>query len=140
MTSEFIPVTSEAAQTMVQQIMIVVDKLDCSYNNPGPKVKDAMLKWAKKLKPKTNDQIRTEQDITQFKEHWLHYVLYNKDVANDSNCINSFEKLGINSHGSVGEMKDFEAKHFTFSPYANTAKTRIGTEKVIWTAEIENKV
>ena len=113
MTSEFIPVTSEAAQTMVQQIMIVVDKLDCSYHNPDPKVKDAMLKWAKKLKPKTNDQIRT--DITQFKEHWLHYVLYNKDVANDSNCINSFEQLGINIHGFIGEMKDVEDKYFTFS-------------------------
>jgi len=37
-----------------------------------------------------------------------HHVLYNKDVANDSNCINSFEKLGINIHGSIGEMKDFD--------------------------------
>ena len=37
---------------MVQQIMKVPDKLDCSYHNPGPKAKDAILKWAKKLKPK----------------------------------------------------------------------------------------
>ena len=107
--------------------MKVVDKLDFIYHNPGPKAKDAIHKWAKKLKPKTTDQNWTEQDIAQFKEHWLHYALYNKDVANDSNCINSFEQLGIN--GFIGEMKDIEAKYFSFSPYANTARTGIGQKK-----------
>ena len=139
MTGEYIPVTSEAAQTMVQQIMKVVDKLDFSYHNPGPKAKDVVLKWAKKLKPKTNDQIWTEQDITQFKEYWLHDVLYNKDVANDSNCINSFEQLGINIRGFIGEMKDVEAKYFTFSPYANTVKTVISPAKVLSTVDVDNK-
>ena len=54
--------------------MKVVDKLDFGYHNPGSKAKDAILKWAKKLKPKTTDRNWTEQNISQFKEHWLHYV------------------------------------------------------------------
>jgi len=94
--------------------MKVVDKLDSTYHNPVSKAKDAILKWAKKLKTKTIDQIWTEQDIVQFKEHWLHYVLYNKDAVNDSNCINNFEQLGVNIHGFIGEMKNVEAKYFTF--------------------------
>ena len=54
MTGEYIPVMSEADQTnMVQHIMKVVDKLDYTYHNPGHKAKDAILKWAKKLKPTT---------------------------------------------------------------------------------------
>jgi hypothetical protein len=110
MTGEYIPVTSEAAQAMVQQIMKVVDKLDFSYHNPVPKAKDAILKWAKKLKPKTTK------------------IRQNRIFLNSKN-------IGY----IIGEMKDVEAKYFTFSPYATTARTVIGPEKVLSTVEIENK-
>ena len=43
--------TSEETQTMVEKINQVVWKLDNSYQHPGNPAKDAIMKWAKKMKP-----------------------------------------------------------------------------------------
>ena len=50
-SGEFIPVPSEETQSMVEKINEVVWKLDMSYQHPGNPAKDAIMKWAKKMKP-----------------------------------------------------------------------------------------
>ena len=43
--------TSEEIQTMVEKINEVVWKLDNSYQHSGNPANDAIMKWAKKMKP-----------------------------------------------------------------------------------------
>ena len=77
MTGELIPISSEQTQIMVEKINSVVEKLDVSYQEPGLLSKDAIMKWAKKMKPNKGDHKWSEQDVQQYKDNWLKKVLYN---------------------------------------------------------------
>jgi len=122
MTGELIPISSEQTQIMVEKINSVVEKLDVSYQEPGLLSKDAIMKWAKKMKPNKGDHKWSEQDVQQYKDNWLKKVLYNNKPAIDSNCIDNFDDLCINLHGYMGDMKAVEAQYFAYHPYAHMQK------------------
>ena len=123
-TGELIPMTSEETQTMVEKINDVVWKLDNSYQHPGNPAKDAIMKWAKKMKPNKADHKWSELDIQQFKDHWLKKVLYNNNIAIDANCIDNFDDLCINLHAYVADMKNVEAQYYAYHPYAKDCKLK----------------